>query len=161
MAGRYLCSELEAAQRGFGSPGSARRRLVLHETVTAFEQADPPDRYHRLAAENLDRRHGKVAMSASTLRVEVLPSDWGEVTHSLTRTYGACLSALNMAKPYVPGGAYVEDDVAQEKNMFRRTDCYFRIGQGDYDATTERYFPELTRLLSAPDGVVFLDADRP
>jgi len=37
----------------------------------------------------------------------------------------------------------------------------FRIGADEYDVTTDRYLPEITRLLSAHYGVVYLDKDRP
>jgi hypothetical protein len=57
----------------------------------------------------------------------------------------------------VPGGAYVEGAIAQEENMFRRTDCHFHIGPDEFDAAQDRYLPKLTRLLSANDGLVYLD----
>jgi hypothetical protein len=66
-----------------------------------------------------------------------------------------------MANAHVPGGAYMEGAVAQEENMFRRTDCHFQIGEGDCDSRLQRYQPEMTRLLTAQDGVVYLDAERP
>jgi hypothetical protein len=50
----------------------------------------------------------------------------------------------------------VEGAVAQEENMFRRTDCHFRISEDEYDARLDRYLPEITRLLSAEDGLVIL-----
>src|SRR5438067_13541030 len=105
MAGRRLCSEQEAIHRGFGGTDSARRREVLRETLAAFEHADPPDRYHRLAGQNLDRWRARSVVSVSQLRVEVFPGDWGEVTRSLTTTYGVCFAVLNMANAFVPGGA--------------------------------------------------------
>jgi len=51
--------------------------------------------------------------------------------------------------------------IAQEENMFRRTDCHFRIAADEYGVTADRYLPQMTRLLSAHDGVVYLDKDRP
>jgi hypothetical protein len=161
MVGRRLCSEEEAIDRGFDGTDSARRREILRETLAGFEQADSPDRYHRLAKQNLDRWRAQSAVSVSQLRVEVVSGDWGEVTRSLTATYGVCFAVLNMANAYVPGGAYVEGAVAQEENMFRRTDCHFRIGDDEYDAQLDRYRPAMTRLLSAQDGVVYLDSQRP
>lgn len=157
MAGRRLCSEQESVGRGFRGAGSARRRQVLRETIKAFEQADPPDRYHRLAQENLERWRVQRGVKESELRIEVLPGDWGEVTHSLTRTHGVCFAVLNMANAYVPGGAYVEGAVAQEENIFRRTDCHFCVGADEFDAELDRYLPGMTRLLSARDGIVYLD----
>jgi Microbial-type PARG, catalytic domain len=161
MAGRRLCSEQESVGRGFGSSDSARRRQVLRETIQAFEQADPPDRYHRLAQENVERWRVQRGVKEANLRVEILPGDWGEVTHSLTRSHGVCFAVLNMANAYVPGGAYVEGAVAQEENMFRRTDCHFCVGGAEFDAELDRYLPEMTRLLSARDGCVYLDTQRP
>jgi hypothetical protein len=161
MAGRRFCSEQEAIDQGFGGAASARRREVLRETLAAFERADPPDRFHRLAEQNLDRWRARSTFTASHLRVEVLPGDWGEVTRSLTATYGARFAVLNMANAHVPGGAYVEGAAAQEENMYRRTDCHFRIGDDEYDARSDRYRPAITSLLSAQDGVVSLDTKRP
>jgi hypothetical protein len=160
MAGRRLCSEQQAIHRGFGGSDSARRREVLRETVAAFEQADPPNRYHRLAEENLDRWQAQSRVWESPLRVEVFPGDWGEVTRSLTAAYGVCFAVLNMASARVPGGAYVEGAVAQDENMFRRTDCHFRIGEDEYDARLDRYHPAMTELLSAQEGRVYLDTQR-
>lgn len=162
MAGRRLCSEEEPVGRGLDGVHPARRRRdVLRQTINAFEQADPPDRYHRLAKQNLDRWRVQSSVSDSNFRVEVLPGDWGEVAQSLTRTYGVCFAVLNMANAFVPGGAYVEGAVAQEENMFRRTDCHFRISPEEYDPSLDRYVPEMTRLLSARDGVVYLDTQQP
>jgi hypothetical protein len=66
-----------------------------------------------------------------------------------------------MANAFVPGGAYVEGAVAQEENLFRRTDCHFRIGADEYDAHSDRYRPAMTSLLSAQGGAVYLDTQRP
>jgi hypothetical protein len=75
-------------------------------------------------------------------------------------SHGECFGVLNMANAHVPGGAYVEGAIAQEENMFRRTDCHLRIGDGEYDRSTDRYLPHMTRLLSASDGSVYLDVQR-
>jgi hypothetical protein len=66
-----------------------------------------------------------------------------------------------MANAYVPGGAYVEGASAQEENMFRRTDCHFEVGLQELDADPERYRPEMTDLLSAREGYVYLDTRKP
>jgi hypothetical protein len=161
MTGRRLCSEEEAILRGFRGADCARRREVLRETIAAFSRSDPPDRHHRLAKRNLERWAAFSSTPESRPRVDVIRGDWGDVTYSLTRTYGACFAVLNMANADVPGGAYVEGAVAQEENMFRRTDCHFRIGADEYDERCDRYHPEMTRLLSAQDGRVYLDVQRP
>lgn len=161
MAGRPLCSDADAEARGFRGHECARRRAVLRETIEAFQRADPADAYHKIASNNLARWRQQAAEPPAGLRVEVLPGDWGDVTLSLTAKYGECFAVLNMAHPYVPGGAYVEGAVAQEENMFRRTDCHFRIDHGDYDPNIDRYRPEKTKLLLAQDGRVYLDAERP
>lgn len=159
MAGRRLCSDQEAIARGFGGPDSAQRRQVLRETIEAFARADPPDRHHLLALQNLERWKTRSNRADAALRVEVLRGDWGAVTQSLTREYGECFAVLNMANAYVPGGAYVEGAVAQEENMFRRTDCHFHVLEDEIDAASERYVPQMIRLLSARDGRVYLDTE--
>jgi len=161
MPGRPLCSNEEAEARGFVGHECARRRAVLRETLAAFERADPVDAYHALARRNLDRWREQSNHAPAGLKVEVLPGDWGEVTRSLTAKYGECFAVLNMANPYVPGGAYVEGAVAQEENMFRRTDCHFQVGDEAYDPLTDCYRSEKTRLLLAQDGRVYLDSRRP
>lgn len=160
MPGRSLCSEEEAIRRGFGGAEPARRREILCETLAAFNQCDTTDYYHRLAKQNLERWRAETVLPDSKLSVKVLPGDWGEVTRSLTSTHGRCFAVLNMANAFVPGGAYVEGAVAQEENMFRRTDCHFRVDEDEYDAALDRYLPQTTRLLSARDGRVYLDAKR-
>lgn len=161
MPGRRLCSEEEAVARGFSSGECARRRAVLRETLEAFQHSTPKEKYHAQAERNLARWQSQVDKQNSGFRVHVLPGDWGEVTQSLTSEYGACFAVLNMANAYVPGGAYVEGAVAQEENMFRRTDCHFHITDEDYDPARDRYLAEKTGLLLAKQGRVYLDTTRP
>jgi poly (ADP-ribose) glycohydrolase (PARG)-like protein len=163
MAGRTLCSDEEAVQRGFGGREAARRREILRETLAAFEQADRPDHYHRLATRNLDRwrEQRRVAGAPPSVEVQVHAGDWGEITRALTREHGGCFAVLNMANAEVPGGAYVEGAPAQEENIFRRTDCHFRVGEEEYDARLDGYRPAMTRLLTARYGAVYLDVVRP
>ncbi len=163
MPGRPLLSEADLADGnlGFGGPGAARRRLVLRETIDAFRRSDPPDRYHWLGAANLARWHSASETRSGPCQVRVFSGDWGEVTGALTKNHGVCFAVLNMANAYVPGGAYVEGASAQEENIFRRTDCHFQIGPEEYDTARDCYVPEMTRLLSARDGEVYLDKDQP
>lgn len=161
MTGRRLVAEEEAIQHGFGGAECARRRQILRETIAAFDESVPADHYHRLAKDNLNRWHATSGAADPRLRVHVLPGDWGAVTQSLTITHGVCFGVLNMANAHVPGGAYVEGAVAQEENIFRRTDCHFRIGEDEYDMRRDRYRPQMTELLGANDGRVYLDAQNP
>lgn len=160
MPGRQLVDEAKVSVQ-WRDFGSVQMRAVLKETIAAFETARPPDRYHRLAAANLARWRANSKSSRILGGPVVMAGDWGNVTLSLTEHYGECFAVLNMANPYVPGGAYVEGAIAQEENMFRRTDCHFRIDISEYDAALDRYRPEMTRLLLASDGFVYLDRKRP
>ncbi len=152
---------MEAERRGFGGVQCAQRREVLRETIKAFEVAEPHNRYQKCAADNLARWQLSANRTGSEVRVEVLAGDWGEVTSTLTRTHGVCFAVLNMANAYVPGGAYVEGAVAQEENMYRRTDCHFHVVAREYDVDKNRYTPEMTRLISAEGGTVYLDVKAP
>lgn len=161
MPGRHLCTDEEAEARGFRGAEAARRRSVLRETIEAFERSDPPDYYHRLAEENLARWQSRAEVSDLPLQIDVFEGDWGIVTSRMSQRYGVRFAVLNMANAYVPGGAYVEGAVAQEENMFRRTDCHFCIGEAEYDRSLDRYVPEMTSLLSADRGRVYLDVEKP
>ena len=161
MPGRRRVTEEELFQAGYGRAEYVQRRIVLAETLAVFERAPSPDHYHRLAATNLQRWAEQSDAPELRGAVEVLPGDWGEVTGELTREHGACFAVLNMANAYTPGGAYIEGTAAQEENMFRRTDCHFRVDDSELDHRGDRYRPKMTRLLSAVDGRVYLDTERP
>jgi hypothetical protein len=162
MPGRILRDEDQLIAAGYGGADLTGRREILRETLAALETADSRDRYRALAATNLQRwAAARAEAGDAPLEIRVLPGDWGEVTAALTRERGVCFAALNMANAFVPGGAYVEGTAAQEENMFRRTDCHYCVGDDQYDASIDRYRPEMTRLLSADDGAVFLDVDQP
>lgn len=161
MPGRRLCSDDEAEARGFRGAEAARRRAVLRETIGAFENAEPPDHFHRLADENLKRWRSRGVAHHGSVRIEVHPGDWGDTTLKVTQAHGVRFAVLNMANAYVPGGAYVEGAIAQEENMFRRTDCHFRVEQSEYDEVRDRYVPAMTSLLSAERGSVYIDVNRP
>jgi len=152
------------------------RQLVLLETLKALELASPTARYHVLARQNLlrwklgaetgaprklSRAQVAAAGTGSWCRVVVLPGDWGVVTLEMTRRYGMTFASLNMANAYGPGGGYTDGMVAQEENMFRRTDCHFALGPEDMESHRCEYVPEHTDLLNAVDGRVYLDVERP
>ena len=146
---------------GYGREDLAQRRDVLRETLAALDTDDKRARYRAIAQANLARWRAAAPPEDAALEVRVLAGDWGEVTGQVTRERGVCFAALNMANAHVPGGAYVEGTAAQEENMFRRTDCHYQITDDQYDAVRDRYRPEMTRLLSAGDGTVFLDTTQP
>lgn len=161
MPGRQQITDAEAMRRGYHGEQNARRRAVLAETLDAFDRSIPRDRYHRMAQRNLERWAAQPRESEPTFRIRVLPHDWGVATARLTRAYGRCFAVLNMANAYYPGGGYVEGAVAQEENMFRRTDCHYSIDESQYDPATDRYRADHTRLLSAADGRVYMDTTQP
>ncbi len=161
MAGRPFVQESALVADYYATPESAIRRRVLRETITRFENCPDGDRYQRRALANLARWKGESQASSNTHTILVLPGDWGVVTHRLTKQFGARFAVLNMANAFVPGGAYVEGAVAQEENMYRRTDCHFSIAPPQYDAARDRYTPAATRLISGEEGVVYLDVDHP
>jgi hypothetical protein len=160
MVGRRILSEEDYIDPCYAPtcPDMVRRRAVLRETLNRFSSVDPPDKFHLLAQTNLERWRDSREERPDSHQVYVVSGDWGEVTHAMTKEHGRCFAALNMANAFVPGGAYVEGAPAQEENMFRRTDCHFYVGPEEYDATSDRYYPHMTALLSAENGKVYLDS---
>ncbi len=156
MPGRQLLSEDDFRLARFATPECRRRRQVLRETLAAFDQSVPPGHYHQLAADNLARWQ-REAPPPGALQLAVMPGDWGEVTAAMTARHGRCFAVLNMANAEVAGGAYVEGAVAQEENMFRRSDCHFRVDAASFNRTRDRYHPPMTDLLNALAGRVYLD----
>lgn len=161
MLGRPIPSEDVFLRMGYRHPHLVRRRQVLRETLAVFSEAEPVGKYQMLAQNNLRRWQGACATDDQIGQVRVISGDWGEVTHSLTKSHGSCFAVLNMANAYIPGGAYVEGASAQEENMFRRTNCHFYVGEHEYDELNGRYFPKMTQLISATHGKVYLDVKRP
>lgn len=145
-------------------PGLAGvRQRVLMATLAKFEEASPTARYHQLAQANVQRWASEAgapaAATAGMCRVEVLPGDWGQVTLNLTKRYGVTFASLNMANAYGPGGGYTLGMIAQEENMYRRTDCHFSLDRADMDG--ERYTAAKSALLNAEHGCVYLDTTHP
>lgn len=168
--------QLRAAEFGVELPSAAqifpgaegRRQRVLLETLAELEKGSPTARYHELALHNLQRwaqetrasRSASRGAEADTCAVLVLPGDWGDVTLELTRRFGTLFASLNMANAYGPGGGYTHGMVAQEENMFRRTDCHFSLRPEDI-GPDEEYVEEQTELLNAKHGRVYLDVAQP
>jgi hypothetical protein len=130
--GKAIAQAMKAENFGCTLPNrihegaEGQRQRILLDTLKRFEEASADGlRYHRLARENLARWAAAVPPGpTSTCVVRVLPGDWGEVTHDLTKQYGVCFASLNMANAYGPGGGYTDGMVAQEENMFRRTGAF-------------------------------------
>jgi len=164
--------QLRASDFGRTLPNRARlhegahglRQLVLLECLEKLEAASDTAHYHRLAQKNLaswaQTADAPKAPARDFCEVRVLPGDWGEVTRELTREFGRTFAALNMANAFGPGGGYTDGMVAQEENMYRRTDCHFSLVKSDMDEM-EEYTPEKTALISAAEGRVYLDHERP
>lgn len=158
-SGRPLVSDRVAEARGAVGPQLRRRRAVLHETLARFAQPGERDRLAAVAEANLGRWRDERTLENGTFAVS---GDWGEVAGMATRASGERFAVLNMANAYTPGGAYVEGTVAQEENMFRRTDCHFHVRGSQLNPLDhDLYSAEMTRLLEGADGRVYLDVEVP
>ena len=145
----------------------AARNIVLLQTLQRLEATSADAHYHRLAQENAARWAAAplrpLETSVKRCVVEVLPGDWGDVTLQMSKKYGATFASLNMANAYGPGGGYTDGMIAQEENMFRRTDCHFSLDRTHlvFDGDDWVYPPEHSSLLNAEEGRVYLDTVRP
>lgn len=161
MVGRKILEEGDPILMYFNHPDSIKRRKIFKETLEAFSKTDALEHYHLLASQNLVRWKSKNKRTTINNKIQVIPGDWGEVTHMLTKKHRECFAVLNMANAYVPGGGYVEGMSAQEENMFRRTDCHFHISPLEYDEINDNYTSEMTELISGENGEVYLDTRQP
>ena len=151
-------------------PAAFARLNVLSDTLARLGTPEKRKAYHALAAANLARWASQVdetkaatdtgaAADRSGAVIEVVAGDWGAVTLALTKRFGVCFGVLNMANAEIFGGGYARGMVAQEENMFRRTDCHFH--DEGYDREVIFYSEEMQRLLSGTDGRVLLDTASP
>jgi len=163
MPGRKLLTDADWIPTHFGSndPEMIRRREVIHETVERFDHGKLVPHYQKLAQQNLADWSTASNTPTTSQQVLVKAGDWGVVTHELTVEFGKCFAVLNMANPFIPGGAYVEGAPAQEENIYRRTDCHFSIGPEVYNKVQDCYHYAMTRLLLAEQGEVYLDSKTP
>jgi hypothetical protein len=139
-----------------------RRREILRETVAKLKLHY--EHYYQQSQNNLNKWSKQAQENSPDLfrkvAIDVYQGDWGVITQFLTKKYGKCFAVLNMANNQVPGGGYIEGMVAQEENMFRRTDCHFSI-RPEYVENYGNYKKEWTDLLNGVHGKVYLDTKDP
>lgn len=160
---------------------SFNRNKALMDTLTRLYSEDERNRLRAAALKNVQRwkeegNPKKVEEEKAVpkkLRINVIPDDWGIATQRVTKEYGEVFACLNMANASYFGGGYLQGMVAQEENMFRRTDCHFshpenlkqskEVSAEDVMFVERRYKEEEVKLIDGlnqrPDkeGRVYLD----
>lgn len=126
------------------------RQQVLQQTLSAFGSST---NYSLIAKYNL-KLWSKEAAPQHYPKVAVLNADWAQACYVSTKNHGTIHAVLNMANSIFPGGGYKIGCGAQEENLFRRSDCSL------YDCP-ETYPQNMTDLLSASHGSVYLDTNNP
>lgn len=136
-----------------------RRRAVLKDTIGKFLFPGALDKFTQQAQKN--HQQWQAAEGPLPKRVRVISGDWGDVTLKLSQQTGNTYAVLNMANAYSPGGGYLEGMVAQEENMYRRTNCHFYVHDQEMDKAKRHYIPEMTQLINGRHGEVYLDTKHP
>lgn len=143
------------------NPASLKRIGILKDTIQKLDSPGTRDAYKKQAQANHARWKTEKKEGQSVDKVvQVVEGDWGAVTSGFSKRTGEIYAVLNMANAYGPGGGYLEGMIAQEENMFRRTDCHFSISDEDMDSK-EEYIQKMTDLINGKNGLVYLDVDDP
>eukprot|EP00929_Paragymnodinium_shiwhaense_P047261 TRINITY_DN23969_c0_g1_i3.p1 TRINITY_DN23969_c0_g1~~TRINITY_DN23969_c0_g1_i3.p1 ORF type:complete len:1496 (-),score=327.42 TRINITY_DN23969_c0_g1_i3:91-4578(-) len=148
------------------------RQAVLSDTLRALVSDATRERYRSIATKNVERWASacsstgtaiKRSQSRRQAKLEILVTqgDWGNAAAWLTKRYGTTCAVLNMANSQRPGGGYMEGFAAQEENMFRRTDCHYSLDESVVDYSSNIYKREISDLICASHGKVYLDTRRP
>ena len=140
------CNLLRSQERSY-------HQNVLLDTIESFQA-----HYHHYKAQashNLNRWSSLYQPQLPI--VDVVPMDWGDATLLFTKKYAHTFCVLNMANPIYPGGGYLYNYLAQEENMFRRSDCFFSITDNLLDTELYTYNTNFSSLLQAHDEYVYLD----
>lgn len=159
---------------------SEKRIDILKETVERLSDAGERERLRSIGfknvkrwAENSDKEVVKKKFFFSkgkgkpTMEIRVCQDDWGVAAQRVTKEFGKVFAVLNMANSRVAGGGYLTGMVAQEENMFRRTDCHFSVMKENKvneqipfdDLPVIWYTEDKTDLLTGKNGRVYLDVN--
>jgi len=155
---------------------------VLESTLDVLSTSGRREQFRAKALENVSRWKAvaKANSKGHGMMVVLRCGDWGVVTRGLTEEYGKIFAVLNMANARFPGGGggYMEGTLAQEENMFRRTDCHFSVNRKgcnmgwlpDFDAKSSIiksqvhdfvYKKEMQELINGQHGHTYLDTAMP
>lgn len=126
-----------------------KRITVLQDTVTKFTDPEYTKKVVTQATINLTS-WAKSAQIDSNPRVIVIEEDWGIATQKLTAKYGKIFAVLNMANANRPGGGCDDGMIAQEENMYRRTNCRLEIP--DHEIIGREYTTATRDLINGVDG---------
>ena len=138
---------------------NGKRQKILTKNLEEFE--NNRGKFHLQGIRNLIRWSLYSIRPPDHCVVRVVEGDWGVVTLQMTKSYGETFAVLNMANAFGPGGGYTQGMVAQEENIFRRTDCHFSITPDQMDDSRTLYTKKCTGLIEGRKGKVYLDTDRP